>query len=82
MSGSGRRKHMKRAFIIVMDSMGIGAMPDAGLWNDEGSNTLGSIRDLPEFDCPNLSRLGLFDIDGVGGGTGGDCRLQRATRAA
>ena len=61
---------MKRAFIIVMDSMGIGAMPDAGLWNDEGSNTLGAIRHLPEFDCPNLTRLGLFDIDGVGGGTG------------
>lgn len=60
----------KRVFIIVLDSMGIGEMPDAAHWNDEGSNTLGAIRNRPEFDCPNLRKLGLFDIDGVGGGTG------------
>ena len=60
----------KRVFLIVLDSMGIGEMPDAARWGDEGSNTLGSIRHLPQFSCPNLARLGLFDIDGVGGGTG------------
>lgn len=60
----------KRAFIIVLDSMGIGELPDAGKFGDEGSNTLGAIRNLPEFDCPNLASLGLFDIEGVGGGTG------------
>lgn len=59
---------MKRFFIIVLDSMGIGALPDAHLWNDQGSNTLGAIRNNPNFDCPNLKRLGLFNIDGVGGG--------------
>ena len=58
----------KRVFIIVMDSFGIGAMPDAGRWGDEGSNTLGAIRGLPEFNCPNLISLGLFKIAGVGGG--------------
>ncbi len=58
----------KRAFIIVLDSMGIGEMPDAAEWKDEGSNTLGAIRRRPEFHCPNLERLGLFNIDGVGGG--------------
>lgn len=60
----------KRAFIIVLDSMGIGEMPDAARFGDEGSNTLGAIRNLPEFDCPNLESLGLFDIEGVGGGKG------------
>lgn len=58
----------KRLFLIVLDSFGIGYEPDAYLWNDEGSNTLGAIRNAPEFDCPNLERLGLFNIDGVGGG--------------
>ena len=58
----------KRAFIIVLDSFGVGAMPDADKWGDEGSNTLGSIRGLSEFDCPFLTELGLFNIDGVGGG--------------
>lgn len=55
----------KRVFIIVLDSFGIGELPDAYKWNDEGSNTLGAIRYLPEFDCPNLKKLGLFNIDGV-----------------
>ena len=55
----------KRVFLIVLDSVGIGAMPDAAEWGDEGSNTLGVIRNHPAFDCPNLTALGLFDIDGV-----------------
>ena len=58
----------KRAFLIVLDSVGIGEMPDASVWNDEGSNTLASIRNHPDFSCPNLTNLGLFNIDGVGGG--------------
>ena len=58
----------KRFFLIVLDSMGIGEMPDAALWHDEGSNTLGAIRNHPNFHCPNLERLGLFNIEGVGGG--------------
>lgn len=58
----------KRLFLIVLDSMGIGEMPDAHLWKDEGSNTLGAIRNHPAFDCPNLTKLGLFNIEGVGGG--------------
>ena len=58
----------KRVFIIVLDSCGIGEMPDSHLWNDEGSNTLRSIRKSKEFNCPNLKKLGLFNIDTVGGG--------------
>ena len=59
----------KRVFLTVLDSMGIGELPDAALWNDEGSNTLGAIRRHPTFSCPNLERLGLFAIEGVGGNT-------------
>ncbi len=59
---------MKRFFIIVLDSCGIGELPDANLWHDEGSNTLGAIRNHPAFNCPNLKQLGLFNIDNVGGG--------------
>ncbi len=55
----------KRAFIIVLDSVGIGEMPDAALWQDEGSNTLASIRKHPNFRCPNLTEMGLFSIDGI-----------------
>lgn len=58
----------KRAFIIVLDSYGIGEMPDAYLWNDQGSNTLRAIRNNPHFNCPNLIKAGLFNIDTVGGG--------------
>lgn len=58
----------KRVFIIVLDSCGCGEMPDAHLWHDEGSNTLGVIRKDPHFSCPNLVDLGLFNIDTVGGG--------------
>lgn len=58
----------KRLFLIVLDSMGIGEEPDAYLFNDEGSNTLGAIRDHENFNCPNLKKLGLFNIDGVFGG--------------
>jgi len=53
----------KRAFLIVLDSVGIGAMPDAYKWNDEGSHTLNAIRKHSAFDCPNLQKLGLFNIE-------------------
>lgn len=56
----------KRVFLIVLDSVGIGAMPDAHLWGDEGSHTINSIRNHPSFDCPNLVNMGLFNIDGIG----------------
>lgn len=70
---------MKRAFIIVLDSCGIGALPDAHLWGDEGSNTLGAIRNHENFNCPNLVNMGLFNVETVGGGvarpTGSFARL-------
>ena len=58
----------KRVFLIVLDSVGIGAEPDAHLFGDEGSDTLGAVREHINFNCPNMVSLGLFNIDGVGGG--------------
>lgn len=58
----------KRVFLIVLDSVGIGELPDAASFGDAGSNTLGAIRNHPNFHCPNLEALGLFNIEGVSGG--------------
>jgi len=55
----------KRVFLIVLDSFGIGRAPDAGVFGDEGSNTLGAISTSTRFTAPNLGQLGLFAIDGV-----------------
>ncbi len=56
---------MKRVFLIVLDSFGIGAAPDASLFGDSRANTLESIAKVKGFSLPNLSRLGLADIEGV-----------------
>ncbi|MBQ9782853.1 MAG: phosphopentomutase [Clostridia bacterium] len=58
----------KRVFLIVLDSLGIGELPDAYKFNDEGSNTLKSIRKSSYYSTPTLKSLGLFNIDGVDGG--------------
>lgn len=56
---------MKRVFLIVLDSFGIGEMDDAADYGDKGTNTLRSVAASPEFDLPNMRTLGLFNIDGV-----------------
>jgi phosphopentomutase len=56
---------MKRIFIIVLDSCGIGELPDAKNYGDEGSHTLYSASTSSYFNMPNTKRLGLFHIDGV-----------------
>ncbi|MCM1539410.1 MAG: phosphopentomutase [bacterium] len=56
---------MKRIFLIVLDSFGVGEMEDAAQFGDAGTNTLRSVSSSPFFCLPNLKRLGLFDIDGV-----------------
>ena len=55
----------KRVFVIVLDSYGIGELPDANLFHDEGSNTLGTIVQSEKYDTPNMKKLGLFNIEGV-----------------
>lgn len=59
---------MKRVFLIVLDSFGIGEMEDAAEYGDKGTNTLRSAASSPAFHMPNMGTLGLFNIDGV------DCR--------
>ncbi len=50
---------MSRAFLFVMDSVGIGGAPDAAKFGDEGSCTLGHISDHMKLKIPNLVSLGL-----------------------
>jgi phosphopentomutase len=55
-----------RVIIIVMDSVGIGWLPDAHLYGDAGANTLGHIyRDMEGFSLPVLEKLGLGNIEGT-----------------
>lgn len=56
---------IKRVFLIVLDSYGIGELPDAADYGDVGSNTLGSIVKSERYNTPNLQKMGLFNIDGV-----------------
>lgn len=58
----------KRVFLIVLDSVGIGEMPDAANYGDEGSNTVKACWDSGKLHVPNLQKLGLFNIEGVGCG--------------
>ena len=55
----------RRIFLIVLDSYGIGALPDAADFGDEGSNTLKTITASKAYDTPNMKKLLLFNIDGV-----------------
>ncbi len=54
----------ERVFLIVLDSVGTGEMPDAKNYGDEGSNTLKSCYDTGKLFVPNMEKLGLFNIDG------------------
>lgn len=55
---------MNRVILIVLDSVGIGALPDAAQYGDAGSNTLGHIAEkCPDLSIPNLTALGLGNID-------------------
>lgn len=58
---------MKRIFLIVLDSFGIGEMKDAADYGDVGTNTLRSVSKSQYFHMPNMRKLGLFNIEGVEG---------------
>ena len=68
---------------MVLDSVGIGAMPDAGDYGDQGSDTLGNVARKRKLELPNLCRLGLANIKCLAGlaraenpaGAYGKCRL-------
>ncbi len=56
---------VKRVFVIVLDSYGIGYLPDAASFGDEGANTLASIAGSKQYHTPHMNEIGLFNIDGV-----------------
>ena len=56
---------MKRVFLIVLDSFGIGQMPDAGAFGDENVNTLASCATSDQLRIPNMIKAGLGNIQGV-----------------
>lgn len=56
----------QRVFLIIIDSLGVGASPDASLFHDEGSDTLGSIdQHMNVFHIPALQQLGLANLHGL-----------------
>lgn len=55
----------KRVFLIVLDSVGIGEMPDSALYGDAGSNTVRSCAGSAFFSMPNMEHYGLFDLEGI-----------------
>ncbi len=59
-------RNINRVVLIVLDSVGIGELPDAAEYGDNGSNTVGNIvKVCGGIDIPNLSKLGMGKIDGV-----------------
>ncbi len=56
---------MKRVFLIVLDSFGIGQMADAELFGDKNCNTLARVSSSKKCHIPNLIKMGLGNIDGV-----------------
>ena len=75
---------MKRIFLIVLDSFGIGAMPDSESFGDVGVNTLSACATSPHLRLPHMTAAGLGSIDGVTclpkvPHTGAVARLQEAS---
>ena len=76
---------MKRIFLFVLDSCGIGQMPDAASFGDVGVNTLASCATSSKLNIPNLIAAGMGNIDGVtclpktDAPTGAVARLQEAS---
>src|SRR5258708_35836150 len=57
----------RRVIWIVLDSVGIGEMPDAAAYGDAGSDTLGNLARLRPMRLPNMCRLGLGNIKPLAG---------------
>lgn len=56
---------INRAIVIVLDSFGVGELPDAANYGDEGSNTLRGIYNNTNLNLPNLKKIGLYNIEGI-----------------
>ena len=77
---------MSRVFLIVLDSVGCGELPDAADFGDAGTNTLLSCSKSKFFDMENMRKMGYFNIDGVDIGpkepnpTGAFCKLKEVSK--
>lgn len=56
---------IKRAVVIVLDSFGVGELPDAKEYGDEGSNTLRGIYNNTNLKLPNMKKIGLYNIQEI-----------------
>lgn len=82
MNSTRERINIKRVFLIVADSLGIGAAPDAEKYGDLGCCTLRAAAASKYFCAPFLSKMGLFNIDGIDFGKKADkplCTYGRLT---
>lgn len=71
----------KRIFVIVLDSLGIGAMPDSPKFGDDGVDTFGHILErMDTLDIPNLKKLGMLNLHAAGNMQGVDRPLGRYMR--
>ena len=61
--GKGIMENKRRVFLIVLDSVGIGEMPDSADYGDAGSNTLAACARSGKLNIPNLRQLGIFNIE-------------------
>lgn len=57
---------INRTILIVLDGFGVGELPDANQYGDIGSNTLKHIYENAKLTIPNMKKIGLFNIDGLG----------------
>ena len=70
--------NIKRVFLIVLDSCGIGNAPDAEAFEDDGANTIKSISESKQFNIKNLRSIGFSQIDGLSFLGEGDLRSKVA----
>src|ERR671933_503741 len=79
-----QEKSFDRMILIVLDSAGIGEMPDAADWGDAGADTIGHIAESRRLHLPNMQRMGLGNIRPLAGlpavpdpiGSYGKCTLK------
>ena len=56
---------VNRVIVMVLDGFGVGELPDANKYGDEGSNTLAGIYNNTKLNIPNMKKLGIYNIDGI-----------------
>src|SRR5688572_22191714 len=75
-------RRFRRVIVIVLDSVGIGALPDASTYGDEGSNTLGNIARHVPLSIPTLRALGLSRVASIGASSHDDSEIRAVGRMA